>query len=194
GEGGGEGEVGQGAERNVVGTPDTGVEHSTAQYSYLGPSSHIVDRNCFAEAPHAPDLDVNDAAGAQLGRGLSVAAAANRFIQADRRLQFLLQLRVIVEVVMPQRLLNHKKVEAVELTQVVDLVQRVRGIGVANQNNIRPGLGDSPEDIKPPSGLTFDFNPPIAGAELGFNFVEQLLHRILDSDGDAARDFGLRAA
>src|SRR5215471_3119826 len=177
-----------------MGAADARLEHSAAPHRYLRPLGYIVDRNCFIEAAYAPDLDVDDAAGAQLGRGLSVAAPVNRFIQADRRLQLLLQLRVEVEVVMPQRLFDHQQVEAVELSQVIDLVQCVRGISVATQENIRPALADSLEDVHVPSRLTFDFNPPIAGAELGFNLLEQLLHRVLDSDGDAARDFSLRAA
>src|SRR5215468_7419329 len=177
-----------------MGAADARLEHSAAPHGYLRPLGYIVDRNCLTEAAYTPDLDVDDAAGAQLGRGLSVAAPVNRFIQADRRLQLLLQLRVEVEVVMPQRLLDHQEVETVELAQVLDLVQCVRGISVATQKNIRPALADSFENVHVPSRLTLDLNPPIAGGEFSFNLLEQLLHRILDSDGDAARDFSLRAA
>ena len=40
---------------------------------------------------------------------------------------------MIVDVVVPQRLLDHQQVELIELLQMLDLVQRVGGIGVATE-------------------------------------------------------------
>ena len=65
----------------------------------------------LGEASDPPDLDVDDAARAQFEGGFGVARAADGFIQADRRLQVLLQSRVEVEIVAPQRLLDHQQLE-----------------------------------------------------------------------------------
>src|SRR5262249_62028931 len=87
---GGAREVRKRGKSNFMEGPDARLEHPAAPHRYLRPLGYIVDRNCFTEAAYTSDLDVDDAAGAQLGRGLSVAAPVYRFIQADRCLQLLL--------------------------------------------------------------------------------------------------------
>jgi hypothetical protein len=84
-----------------------------------------------AEAGHAPQLDVDDAAGAQLDGLLGVVRGADAFVQADGGLELGLQLGVVDDVVVAERLLDHHQVEIVELSKMSGVGQGVGGVGVA---------------------------------------------------------------
>ena len=49
-----------------------------------------------------------------------IAGVVDGFVQADRGPQLLLQAGVVVDVVVPQRLLDHQQIELVELAQVFE--------------------------------------------------------------------------
>jgi hypothetical protein len=69
------------------------------------------------KSAHAPQLDIDDAAGLQADRLLGVVRGANAFIETDRRFKLRLQHGVVDDVVVRQRLLDHHQVELVELLQ-----------------------------------------------------------------------------
>ena len=129
----------------------------------------------LAETAHAPHFHVDDPAGAQFDCGLGVARVVDGFIQAKAGLELLLQLRMEIKIVMPERLLDHEQVEAIEFFQVVDLAQRVGRVGVTAQQDVRPTVADLAQDLQVPARLAFYLDPPIAGGQLGFNFLQQLL-------------------
>ena len=111
-----------------------------------------------------------------------------------RSAQFFLQARVIVDVVVPQRLLDHQQIELVELAQVLDLIERVGGIGVATQRDVGPARADAFEHVHVPAGLDFDFDAAVSGGQFDLDFFQQLLDRILNADGNAAGNLAARAA
>ncbi len=114
---------------------------------------HVVDRDGFTKSANASNFDVDDLARAQFQRGLGVAPAMDGFIQADAGLELLLQPRMEVKIVMPERLLNHQQVESVKPLQMLDLVERVSRIGVATEDDLRPASADFLEDLNVPPGL-----------------------------------------
>jgi hypothetical protein len=63
--------------------------------------------------------------------------AADAFVETDRRFEFRLQLCVIDNFVMRQRLLDHHEVELVKFLQAIDIVERVCRICVGHQFDIR---------------------------------------------------------
>src|ERR1017187_8642297 len=99
-----------------------------------------------------------------------------------------------VEIVAPQRLLNHEQIEAVETLKTVAVGQGVGGIGVTAQQNTRPARADLLQYFDVPARLHLDLNALVSGGQLGFDLLQQLLVRILDTDAHATGDFALRAA
>src|SRR5207302_11080203 len=180
-----QGEIFKRGKRDIVAAADAGFQHATAPHWNAVFPGHVVHGNGLTEAAHAPDLDIDDAAGGQLDCSLSVAGVVNGLIQADAGLDLLLKLRVKVKIIMPERLLNHEQIEAVELFQVVDLVQRVSGVGVTAQQNVRPAITDFAENLHVPARLALDLDAAIAGGELGLNLFQQLLMRVLNADRNA---------
>src|SRR5205814_9262397 len=92
-------------------------EHPAAPDGNAVALAQIVDAPCHGVAADAAKLDVDDFAGAQLDGGARLLFRVNAFIQADRRVQLLLQLHVTVEIVPAERLFDHHQVEAFELLQ-----------------------------------------------------------------------------
>ena len=113
----GQHEIRQRGERDVVRAADARFQHAAAPHRNAGGLRDIVHALRFGEAAHAAQLDIDDAAGAQSDRLLGVMRGADAFVQADGRLQLRLQLGVIDDVVVRQRLLDHHQVELVELLQ-----------------------------------------------------------------------------
>src|ERR1019366_3304899 len=115
----GEHEGGQAGERDVVGAPDAGLQHAAAPDRDAGGLGDIVHAFSLAESGDAAELDVDDAAGAQLDGLLGVARGANALVEADGGLELRLERGVIDDVVVIQRLLDHHQVKIVQLAQVV---------------------------------------------------------------------------
>src|SRR6185437_15941935 len=169
-------------------------QHAAAPDRNIVVASDVMDGDGLTEAAHAPNLYIDDAAGAQFKRGTSIAASVNGFIKADAGFELPLELGVEIKVVVPKGLLDHEQPELVELPEVLNLLQRISGIGVAAQKNGRPALADAAENINVPARFAFDLDAAIAGVQLGLNFFQQLFHRVLNADGDAAGNLSLRAA
>ena len=70
---------------------------------------------------------------------------------------------MVVDVVIPQRLLDHQQIELIELAQVFDLIERVGGIRVATQRDVGPARADALEHVDIPPGLHLDLDAPIPG-------------------------------
>ena len=91
-------------------------------------------------------------------------------------------------------MLNHQQIEAVEILKAVAVGQRVSGVGVAAQQNAIPAGTNLLQHLDVPSRLHLDFNALVSGGQFGFDLLQQLLVRILDTDAHATRDLALRAA
>ena len=87
---------------------------------------------------------------------ISIACSAWRTVrmhssrQIGRR-QLCLQARVIDDVIVTERLLDHHQLELVEPAQMVDVGQRVRGVGVGHQLDLREALANAPPPHRHPS-------------------------------------------
>src|SRR6478736_2138091 len=155
---------------------------------------HVVDCDGLTESANATDFHVNNFASAKLQGGLRISPAVNRFVKTDAGLQLFLQPRVKVKIIMPERLLDHQQVESIKLLQVVDLVERVSGIGVATEDDLRPACADFLKDLNVPPRFALDLDAAITGIQLGLDFFQQLFVRVLNADGNAAGNFFLRSA
>jgi hypothetical protein len=84
-------------------------------------------------------------------------------IQADAGFQLFLQASMKIKVVMPERLLDHQQVESVKLFQVLELIERVGGIGVAAEHYLRPARANFLKNLDVPSRLALDLDAAVAG-------------------------------
>src|SRR4029077_3807635 len=176
-------------ERDVVGAADTGLEHSAAPHRDVVVLADVVYFSGLAEPAHPANFDIHDAAGAGFDGRRGVARMPDRLVQTDGGFQFALQPGVIVDVFIPQRLLDHKKPEAIKFAQVLDLMEPIGGVGIAAQQNVRPARADPLKHVYVPARFYLHLDAAVAGSEFGINLVQQLFDGILNPDGDAALDF-----
>src|SRR5579871_143735 len=154
----------------------------------------VVNGDGLTEPAHAPHFNVDDLARPKLQCSLRVAPAVNGFVQADAGLELFLQPGVKVKIIVPEWLFDHQEVESVKLLQVVDLVERISGIGIATEHDLRPACADFLEDLNVPARFALDLDSAVARVQLGLDFLQQLLVRVLYANGNATRNFFLRSA
>src|ERR1700687_1848420 len=153
-----------------------------------------MDFQRFGESANAANLDIDNSAGAGFDGERSAARTDDRLVQANRSAQLFLQARVVVDVVVPERLLDHQQIEWIELSQVLDLIEGISGIRVATQSDVSPARADAFEHVQVPARLDFDLDAAVAGGQFDLDFFQQLLDRILDADGNATRNLAARTA
>src|SRR5207253_1421785 len=156
-------EVGQRGEGDVVGAADSGLEHAAAPDGDSPFGGGVVNAYRLAEAADAADLDVDDAAGFHIDGGEGVAAVADGFVETDVGFEAFLEHGVEVEVVVPERLLDHEQVEFVPACDVVEVLHAIGGVGVAAQGDVGPAVADGLEDFGVPAGLALELDALIAG-------------------------------
>src|SRR4029077_19022765 len=84
----------------------------------------------------AAELEIDDLSGAKRDRVFRILARMNRLIQTNRRRDLLLQLSMIEDIVMSQRLLDHHQVKLIQLLEERDVGERVGRVRVSHQFNV----------------------------------------------------------
>ncbi len=97
-----------------------------------------------------------------------------------------MQLGVVDDVVVAERLLDHHQVVIVELAKVVRVGQSVSRVGVGHQLDPGKTLPHPAHHVHVPAGLDLDLDALVPGGQLAFDLLEKLLDRVLNADGDAA--------
>src|SRR5580698_5348050 len=148
-----------------MGTSNAGFKHASAPHRNIVRCADIVDSLGLGKAADSAGFDVDNAAGANLNGLRGIASVMDGFVETNGGSQQRLQAGVIVNVVVPERLLDHQEIELIELSQMLDLIQRVSGIGVATQDDFRPAGTNTFEYIDVPARFHFDFNAQITGCQ-----------------------------
>ena len=104
-------------QRHIVRPSDPRLQHPSAPHRNPGPLANVVQLLRLREPAHAPQLDIHDPARLHRDRLFGMMRRADAFIETDRRLQLCLQLRMIDDVVVLERLLDHHQMKIVELLQ-----------------------------------------------------------------------------
>src|SRR5271169_4204836 len=97
-----------------MGAADARLEHASAPYRDAAFLRRIVYGDGLGESTDASQLEVDDLARLHLDGGQRITAVANGFVEADGCLQALLEHGMVVEIVVPQRLLDHEQIESVK--------------------------------------------------------------------------------
>src|SRR5438094_2640020 len=134
------------------------------------PLAEVMNVTRHGEAPDTAELDVNDFAGAKFHCRTGLLFGVDAFIKANRRFQSPLKFDVAVEIIPPERLLQHHQVKTIELLQEREVVERVRGIGIHHQLDSWKFLSQSCDGLQIFSRPDLDLDALVAGREF-------LLHR-----------------
>src|SRR5271165_534942 len=167
-----------------MGPPDARLQHPAAPDADAALESYVVHSDRFAEAADSADFNIDDLAGLHFDCGESVATVADGFIETDRRFHPPLQHRVKVEVVRPERLLDHHKIELVPGDDGVHVLHSIRRIRVATQQNPRPAVAHRSEEFDVPAGLALQLDALISGGKLFLNLFKSCLNGGLYPNGN----------
>src|ERR1700733_2401637 len=128
-------EIRQRGHGDVVRAADAGFQHASAPDRNRFLLAKIVDAAGYGVSADAAQLHIDDFAGADFDGGAGVLDVMDAFVEADRSFELALQRGVGIDVVVPQRLLDHDQVEGVEPLQVRSVFQAISGISVHHQAN-----------------------------------------------------------
>ena len=113
---------GQAADGHVRGPTDAELVHAATPHRDLAGKTQVVHAPRLAQAAESTDLDVDDAAAAEVQRLAGVVDRMDALVQADRGLELRLQASVIDDVVVGQRLLDHHQVQSIQRSQCGDML------------------------------------------------------------------------
>ena len=115
---------------------DPRLQHPTAPHRDFLRLAHVVDLLGFGEPAYSPDFDIDNSASATLDGKRCTTRMNDRLVKADCSAQLSLKAGVVINFVVPKGLLYHQQIELVELTQMLDLIERVSRVRIAAQYNI----------------------------------------------------------
>src|SRR5438477_6287987 len=93
---------------NVVGATDPGLQHASAPDGDSVFAADVMNLASASVSSHAPELDVDDAAGVQLDCSFGMTRIRDALVQTDRGADLRLQFRVPADFIPLQRLLHHE--------------------------------------------------------------------------------------
>ena len=106
-------------------------------------------------------------------------------IQAERSTQTRLELGVVKNVIVGQRLLNQQQVELVQQGQMVSVFEMVDAVGVDLQLEVRPSLAHGACRLDVPARLDLELDARIALIKIRTHPLQQRIDIRLDANADA---------
>ena len=110
--------------------------------------------------------------------------ASDAFIQADGRMELLLELVVVPQVVLIQRLLDHQQFQHVQRPQGLAGFQCIGGVGIHLEWNMREGFPNGLGIAHIPPRLDLDLDAPISVGQVFSHPLDQRLGGFLQADRD----------
>ena len=119
--------------------------------------------------PTRPELDIDDAAGAEFDGCTGMLLGVDALIEANRGVEPALQFHVAENIVPPERLLDHHQVVGFQALQVRPVFQAVGGIGVHHQTDPRKLQAQPLDGRDVVSRLYLDLDALVARGQLAFD-------------------------
>src|SRR5215813_8558036 len=94
-----------------------------------------------------------------------------------------------VEIVGPERLLDHQEFEIIEIDKVFDLIHAIGRICIAAQHDVWPPRAYCFKNLYIPAGFAFQLDALVPRCKFLFDRGELLLQRWLNTDGNAAWNY-----
>ncbi len=145
---------------------DTGFQHPAAPDRHIPLPAVCLDPARLAVTRDSPELDVDDPAGFKFECLPRVLDAENRFVETDRRADPGLQLRMIDDVVISQRLLDQHEIEFVQPAQHIDVIQCIGRVGIHRQLDLRIFLSDGLDHLVIATRFDLQFDALVSGRQL----------------------------
>src|SRR6185312_13869594 len=190
----GKNEIRQSGQRDVMGAPNAGFKHASTPDRNARGLRNVVNALRFREAANAAELDVDDAAGAKADRLFGMMRRAYAFIETNRRSQPGLQLGMIDDFIVRQRLFNHHELKFIELFQTIRVLQSVSGVGIGHQLDVGKTFANLADHVHIPAGLDLHLDALVTSGEFGFDFADKIRCCILNADRYSAWDLTPRTA
>ena len=146
-----------------------------------------INLQAFAEAADARRLQIQDAERPHLQRDIQIAGRLDALVQADARLQALLQKAVLVDVIVRKRLLNHQQIELIQLRQMLGICDCVIAVGIEHQQDIGELGSHRPRHFDIPAALNLQLDAPVTLFQAIAHDRHRRFQRWLDADADADR-------
>jgi hypothetical protein len=90
----------------------------------------VMDLDRFCITAHTSRFDIDNPATAEFEGSLSICKGVNTLVEADGRLEFPLELGMIVDIVTAKWLLDQKQVILIHCSEEICVFKPVRGIGI----------------------------------------------------------------
>src|SRR5438132_11770862 len=95
--------------------------------------AEIVNLLGLAKSSHAADFDIDDPTSSGFDGSGTIAGVTNGFIEADRSAQFTLKPRVVIDVIVPERVFEHEQVELMEFAKMINIIERVDRLRITSK-------------------------------------------------------------
>src|SRR5215470_3097166 len=107
---------------------DSGLQHASTPDRNSVVAADVVDGARFPVPADSSEFDIDNPARTELDCLPGISGGMNRFIKADRCRNLFLKLRVVDDVFVMERLLEHHDVVSIHFLENVYISERVRGI------------------------------------------------------------------
>src|ERR1700676_2205626 len=185
----GQREIRKRRERNVMRPADTRLQHSAAPHRHAILLAQVMDTLRDGVTADTPHLDVDDFARSQKNRRARLLFGMDALVQANRRIEFFLQLHVRVQIVPSKRLLNHHQIKAFQLLQKRPILHPVSRVRVNHQLDPRKLFAQTLDLRQLFPRLNFYFDSLITRSELLLDRSCQFVKRIPNPNRNATRYF-----
>src|SRR5579864_4494479 len=117
-----------------------------------------------------------------------MSRVGDALIQTNRSADLRLQLRVTADFIPLQRLLHHKQVESVQLSQMKNIGKIVSGVGINREQDFGKLLSDGGDEFKIFPRFDFQLDTLIAAFQFLLYLAYEALRRFANAQRDATRN------
>src|SRR5207237_8290714 len=131
-----------------------------------------------------PRLDVPAPACACRDRLSRVLARVDRLVETDWRRDLALERRVVDEIVVRERLLDHHRARRIDALEKLDVAERVGRVRVEHEGKIGEGPPRRLRDLNLEARLDLELDTLVPALELAADSVHERFDRWLYANGD----------
>src|SRR5437773_11484983 len=181
-------EVRERREMHVVRPADAHLEHPSAPHGHVVRAADVVNTLRRSEPADPPGLDVHDPRWADRDRLARVLAGVDRLVETDGRLDLALERRVVDEIVVRERLLDHHRARRIDALEKRSVAERVGRVRVEHEGKIGEGPPRRLRDLNLEAGLDLELHTLVPALDLAADSVHERFDRWLYANGDTAQD------
>ncbi len=172
---------------------DVRLQHPAAPHRYSRVAAQVVCAHALGKTTHAPALDIDHSTASEIQRLASVFRRVNAFIEAERSGQLTSQDRVVHNVVVRQRLLDHREAVLIQPAQVTSISRLVCGVRIHHDLDVREPTPHLAHVLQIRAGPYLQLHPPVIRLELALHRGHEIRGRGLDANANARGDLGQHA-